>query len=352
MTTQLALFDYGALDSETRIVVQQRTTEIKALMKRAASDIIEIGQKLIEVKARLGHGHFGGWLESEFEWHRNTANNFMRVAEKFTNFVNLDGFAPSALYLLAAPSTPETARNEAIERAEAGEAITHQAAREIADRHKSLTEEPLTPYEQGIAEVYERQIVEAEYDPRETQRRQQIQIITGSSESNEWYTPAHVIELARDVLGGIDLDPASSTEANETVKALSYCTIEEDGYSQPWGDTENPTRVWLNPPYGKEDGERETNAMRWSRKLISEYNAGRVDSAILLVKAALGYEWFEQLWYDYPTCLLRKRLSFVRPDGSGDGQAKHATALIYLGKDVDHFRSAFRSIGRVILPEE
>lgn len=52
--TQLALFDYDALDTETRIVVQQRTTEIKALMKRAASDIIEIGQKLIEVKRFVG----------------------------------------------------------------------------------------------------------------------------------------------------------------------------------------------------------------------------------------------------------------------------------------------------------
>ena len=39
---------YAALDTETRIIVQQRTSEIKALMKRAATDIIEIGQKLIE----------------------------------------------------------------------------------------------------------------------------------------------------------------------------------------------------------------------------------------------------------------------------------------------------------------
>ena len=42
MLEQLA-FDYNALDSETRIVVQQRTTEIKALMQslEAAAGTLE-----------------------------------------------------------------------------------------------------------------------------------------------------------------------------------------------------------------------------------------------------------------------------------------------------------------------
>lgn len=114
-------------------MVQQRTGEIKALMKRTASDIIEIGKKLIDVKVRLGHGHFGGWLESEFDWSWDTANNFMRVADKFRNFQNLESFAPSALYLLA---KNDEARAEAIERAEAGETITHAAAREIINGYQ------------------------------------------------------------------------------------------------------------------------------------------------------------------------------------------------------------------------
>ena len=50
---------YAGLDIETRIVVQQRTGEIRTLMQRTTQDLIEIGQKLVEVKARLGHGLFG-----------------------------------------------------------------------------------------------------------------------------------------------------------------------------------------------------------------------------------------------------------------------------------------------------
>jgi hypothetical protein len=128
---QIALFDYDALDAETRNVVQQRTGEIRTLVRRAAQDIIDIGQKLIEVRDKLPYGQFEEWTKTEFDWTRQTAYRFIQVAERFGSCNNLLQLAPSALYLLAAPSTPEAARQEAIERAEAGETITYSAAREL-----------------------------------------------------------------------------------------------------------------------------------------------------------------------------------------------------------------------------
>src|SRR5579864_2132000 len=123
-------FDYAGLDSDTRSVVQQRTRELKSLMYRTTQDIIEIGHKLIEVKARIGHGNFGRWLEAEFSWSNPTAQRFMNVAEKFVKLTNLE-IAPSALYELAAPSVPEAARQEAIERATHGEMISRMDAKAI-----------------------------------------------------------------------------------------------------------------------------------------------------------------------------------------------------------------------------
>ena len=76
---------YASLNVETCIVVQQRTSEIKTLMRRTAQDIIEIGQKLIEVKEKLGHGLFGAWLHTEFEWTQKTAERFVNVAQRFGN---------------------------------------------------------------------------------------------------------------------------------------------------------------------------------------------------------------------------------------------------------------------------
>lgn len=131
-------FDYAALDAETRIVVQQRASEIKSLMRRTAQDIINIGQLLIEVKQQLGHGNFRSWLKSEFNWSVSAATKFMQVAVHFkcVNFTHLN-ITASALYLLAAPSTPEIAREKALERATQGEAITHTEAKSIVNQHKN-----------------------------------------------------------------------------------------------------------------------------------------------------------------------------------------------------------------------
>lgn len=136
---QIALFDYAELDSETRIVVMQRTEEIKTLMRRTAQDIIDIGTKLIEVKARLGHGNFGAWLDREFGWSDRTARKFMSIADAFGNRKSSSDLRMSfeTMAYLAAPSTPDEARNEAIARAEQGETITHKAAQGIVQDYKT-----------------------------------------------------------------------------------------------------------------------------------------------------------------------------------------------------------------------
>lgn len=140
------VFDYDSLDAATSQFVQQQTGEIRALMKRTAQDIIEVGQRLIEVKKQLGHGRFGVWLEAEFDWTWKSATRFMNVADKFKfdNLSNLN-FDPSALYELSAPSTPEPARTEAIARASAGEPITYSTAKAIRNKHTATRSKSKPP---------------------------------------------------------------------------------------------------------------------------------------------------------------------------------------------------------------
>ncbi len=134
-------FDYTSLDMESQFVVQQCANEIKSLIKRTAHDIIDTGQKLIEAKERLGHGQFEDWLRTEFHWKPWTARKFMQVARQFksVNFKDLS-VDPSALYFLAAPSTPAVVRQEALERARQGEAITNSKVNTIASKYKKPAE--------------------------------------------------------------------------------------------------------------------------------------------------------------------------------------------------------------------
>ncbi|YAF94033.1 MAG: DUF3102 domain-containing protein [Nodularia sp. CChRGM 3473] len=132
-------FNYENLDSEQRIVVQQRTGEIKERLRRSAQDIWEIGQKLADVRSHLKHGQFETWLKVEFGWSRRTAYNFINVYEAFSERANLAqiNIATSALYLLAAPSTPQNVREEILQRAHEGKTLTHKSLRQVIDEEKS-----------------------------------------------------------------------------------------------------------------------------------------------------------------------------------------------------------------------
>lgn len=178
-----------------------------------------------------------------------------------------------------------------------------------------------------------------------TAASQHVHATIFSSEEKEYYTPPQYIEAAREVMGGIDLDPASCDAAQEWIRADKYYTVKEDGLTQEWSG-----KVWLNPPYGK-DG-NESNQMLWSNRVVEGYLNGSISEAILLVKAALGYHWFEDLWIDWPTCCARERVSFIRPGFEDKGQSKIGTAFIYFGPHIEKFKSVFTKFGRIIMPED
>jgi phage N-6-adenine-methyltransferase len=160
-----------------------------------------------------------------------------------------------------------------------------------------------------------------------------------SSQNDSWRTPPRYIEAAREVLNGIDLDPASSDIANETVKAMSYFTKEDDGLAQPW----IAGTVWINPPYGKTNNL--SNQGLFAHKLIAEHISGNVGEGIILVNIYSGYGWFAPL-RTLPMCLVDHRISFIDPatDEEGD-EAKASSVFIYVGKDPRKFYQVFKQFG-------
>lgn len=160
---------------------------------------------------------------------------------------------------------------------------------------------------------------------------------TQGTGENEWYTPPEYIELARKVLGVIDLDPASSDHAQKAVRAARYFTVEDNGLNQEWHGS-----VWLNPPYAQPD------IGFFAEKMCEEVDAGRVKAAVMLTHNYTDTTWFQGLArHASAICFTRGRIRFVNP--SGDLAAPtQGQAFFYFGDDGAAFRRAFDDVGLVI----
>lgn len=63
--------------------VEMVTLEIRMLDRQAAHSFIEIGRRLVEVKAMIPHGEWGDYLKNKVNYSHSMANNFMRIYERF-----------------------------------------------------------------------------------------------------------------------------------------------------------------------------------------------------------------------------------------------------------------------------
>jgi phage N-6-adenine-methyltransferase len=153
---------------------------------------------------------------------------------------------------------------------------------------------------------------------------------------NEWYTPAQYIEAARELLGGFDLDPATSDAAQARVKAANWFTKEDDGLAQEWRG-----KVWLNPPYAQ------PLIQQFVDKLVEEVEAGNVTEAILLTHNYTDTGWFHAAERAAANiCFTRGRIRFEGGDGSFAAPTQ-GQAFFYFGNRGGAFRQAFERWGFV-----
>jgi phage N-6-adenine-methyltransferase len=156
--------------------------------------------------------------------------------------------------------------------------------------------------------------------------------------NNEWYTPAAYIEAARAVLGTIDLDPASSPEANAIVKASTFYTLEQNGLEQSWRG-----RVWMNPPYAQPAIEY------FAAKYADSVRARLVTAGLVLVNNATETDWFHQIGaVSAAVCFPTGRVRFWSPDRES-ATPLQGQAVLYAGDQLEAFRQAFGQFGVVLV---
>lgn len=161
------------------------------------------------------------------------------------------------------------------------------------------------------------------------------QLINQDSGKVEFYTPPEIICAARKTLGAIDLDPASSLKANETVKAGKIFTKDDDGLIQTWRG-----RVWMNHPFNKYK-----NA-QWIAKLVAEFNAGNVTSALCICYCSSSEKWFRPLLY-FPQCFLHKRTNYLDYTGKVKKGVTKGSVVTFLGGNIDAFSQHFGCLGTI-----
>lgn len=133
-----------------------------------------------------------------------------------------------------------------------------------------------------------------------------VGLIQQNSGQAEWYTPLEIVEAARRVMGGIDLDPASSAAANARVAAKFYFDRGSESLARPWVGN-----VWLNPPFAD-------NAA-FVGKLLAEYADGRVQQACVITFASLDTAWARRLM-TFPRWIPEGRVAYI------PGWEEHASA--------------------------
>jgi phage N-6-adenine-methyltransferase len=160
--------------------------------------------------------------------------------------------------------------------------------------------------------------------------------VANNSGDNDWYTPEPYIGAARVVLGTIDLDPASTADANEVVGATAFYTLADDGLTKPWHG-----RVWMNPPYSQPQVDR------FCTRIAREVAAGAVTEACALVNNATETAWFqEMLSQAAAVCFPRGRVRFWHPSKTSAAPLQ-GQAVVYLGPNPTTFADAFRRFGPV-----
>jgi hypothetical protein len=189
--------------------------------------------------------------------------------------------------------------------------------------------------------------------------------IRHSAENREFATPLWLVEKARYVLGGIDLDPASSERVNVDVQATRIYTTETNGLLQPgWYG-----RAFLNSPGGLLDrygrtvlrktkthgGCTETgacglapghshegvtsSAVVWWRALCKQWSLGNVTAGFFvgfsleLLQSCQGGENPGHHPLDFPSCIPSERIKFdalVNDARVPGDQPTHSNVLVFL----------------------
>jgi hypothetical protein len=159
------------------------------------------------------------------------------------------------------------------------------------------------------------------------------------SESDERYTPEHVLDVVRDFAADqIALDPCAPAFRNVTRARVTF-NVEQDGLAQEWSHfVPGGSVAFVNPPYSR------GQLIKWADKCVRERELERIaliPSDLGSKAGALAAATADAL------CFVRGRLAFGSPEGQLPQGAKQPSVLVYWGDRAKRFQRIFDQLGTV-----
>ena len=192
-----------------------------------------------------------------------------------------------------------------------------------------------------------------------------LQNIHSHVEDRELITNYDLVASAHGLLGGIELDVASSKVANEYVEAQNFFTPSDDALNcqQLYGS------VYLFPPSGayfwdkKNDRWKMTRSSSptlcsspavWFRKLYRSWFAREIKQGLFFSNCPDMIR-YEQKIFDFPVCILKTAPTLLKHTSKGIDRHKTCTSLlVYLppmddsGNAVETFLDIYSEKGRIL----
>jgi hypothetical protein len=125
---------------ERETALDQLTAKLRSALKREITDIIEIGNLLIESRKLLKHGDWQEWLAKNFDLSYRSARNYIGAAEYVESksatvaLLNFENLSPTVLYWLASGCNYNEQEEAAILAAACEGRVDHNTAWAICEK--------------------------------------------------------------------------------------------------------------------------------------------------------------------------------------------------------------------------
>ena len=296
--------------------IAKEVATVEARLDSAVRHALNAGKLLCKAKSLAGHGNWLAWFEaSQFSFSESSAQRYMRLYRQWPNIMpRIKNMAQLTINgALELVSDQETSSPNGTNQAEQIET----AKGTLLIPSDQQTSSPAAPNKGKIMAL--------------RQTLAPLSVASANKTFDGWLTPNAVADAAVEMLGVIDLDPASD---GQHIPAERHLTLAEDGLaaSNAWHG-----RVFLNPPVSS------PTIDCFMDRLVEEQRAGKVTEGIALVPALTDAPWMRKL----RSCV---RCFIARPELGQFDHAPGPLVALYVGERHERFCQCFSILGDVFVP--